>query len=84
MSEEHQHPPFFERRVLQGDSGGGGYAKGLGSVLPELRSCVLLGGLAEGGVVKNIMILLSAETLAAETPVGGICAAPVPSFLGWI
>lgn len=47
--------------------GRGGYAKGLCSVLPELRSCFLLGGLGEGQVVKNIVILLSAETLAADS-----------------
>lgn len=47
--------------------GGGCHAKGLHGVLPELRSCFLLGGLGEGQVVKNIMIFLSAEILAADS-----------------
>lgn len=85
VSEEQcQHPPFFTRgghRVVA-MVGLGVMLKGI-SVLSELRSRVLLSGLGQGQVVKNIMMLLSAETLTADS----FCRSPpnpAPSFPGWM
>lgn len=81
--EQHQRPPLFSsgghRAVAM--VGLGVMLKGI-SVLSELRTCFLLSGLGEGQVVKNIMMLLPAETLTADS-----CrrpSNPAPSFPGWI
>lgn len=61
---------------------GGSYAKGLCGVLAELRSCFLRGGLGEGQVMINIGILLSPETLAADSIRGRRLCYPRPILPG--
>lgn len=85
VSEEQcQHPPLFHQRRSQGGSNGGAgdYAKGYQCLVRAQKSCFAQ-WLGQGQVVKNIMMLLSAETLTADS----FCRSPpnpAPSFPGWM